>query len=241
MCKFATIMKAATLLTILISTTMKAACGLPDGIGQDFPLEGITLNPATSDTTGIGALFAHYPLSEGTMQRMKGRSLPAGCRVDTRRLRYLIVPHWGTDSMIHIGEMVANVAIADELLDIFRELFQHRYPIERMRLIDDYDGDDQASMAANNTSCFNYRRISGLSKLSRHATGMAVDINPLYNPYVRRDGTIEPAQAAPYADRNRAFPMKITRTDPAFKAFRARGYRWGGNWRTRKDYQHFQK
>lgn len=234
-------MRLATLLIIIIFTAMNASSRQPGSPGEGSAPEEITLNPATADTAGIGAMFAHYALSEGVLARMRGRSLPANCPVDTRKLRYLVVPHWGIDSMIHIGEMVANVAIADELLDIFRELFGRRYPIERMRLIDDYDGDDQASMMANNTSCFNYRRISGLRKLSRHATGMAVDINPRYNPYMRRDGRIEPAGSEPYADRTRSFPMKITKSDPACKAFRSRGFRWGGSWRNRKDYQHFQK
>ena len=105
-------------------------------------------------------------------------------------------------------------------------------------------GDDSASMAANNTSAFNYRTIAGSTVLSQHARGLAVDVNPLCNPYITRssDGTerISPAGAAPYADRTADFPMKITQDDLCCRLFLAHGFTWGGSWSNPKDYQHFE-
>lgn len=152
--------------------------------------------------------------------------------------------HYGFDGKIHRGEMVCNKAIAKDLIFIFKHLLEAGYQIERVETIDKYDGDDERSMAANNSSCYNYRTISGAGRLSKHALGLAVDINPLYNPYVKtRDGrtVISPSGAEEYADRSRNFPHKIDRNDLCYKLFRSRGFRWGGDWRTMKDYQHFEK
>ena len=127
----------------------------------------------------------------------------------------------------------------------FAELYRQKYPIERIRPISDYDNDDERSMQANNTSCYCYRPIAGSTKLSNHARGIAIDINPLYNPCVRRkkDGTlkVEPATGRPYVDRSKSFKYKITTNDLCYRLFLQHGFRWGGSWRTLKDYQHFEK
>lgn len=144
-----------------------------------------------------------------------------------------------------VGEMVVNKAIADDVLHIFRELFEGSYPIERMRLIDYWDADDERAMTANNSSSFNFRFISHTRKVSKHGMGMAIDINPLYNPYTKtlRNGTtiVEPAAGKAYLDRRRQFRYKITRGDLCHRLFRKYGFRWGGDWKTMKDYQHFEK
>ena len=129
--------------------------------------------------------------------------------------------------------MVVNAAIADEVLEIFQELYAIRYPIEKIRLVDDYDADDERSMADNNSSAFNYRTISGTNKLSNHSRGLAIDINPLYNPYVHSNtGTevCEPANASAYTDRTASFDHKIDEFDPCYQIFTAHGFSWGGNW-----------
>ena len=189
--------------------------------------------------------FTVDTLSEAVFQRMLGRSFPEGCTVSRSDLRYLRVLHYDQNGEVHQGELVCNKAIADDLTDIFRQLYNARYPIERMRLIDDYDADDERSMQANNTSCFCYRVVEGSTKLSKHARGMAIDINPLYNPCVRtrRDGSrlVQPATGDKYTHRMRSFPYKITTSDLAYRLFREHGFAWGGNWRTLKDYQHFEK
>jgi hypothetical protein len=140
-----------------------------------------------------------------------------------------------------MGEMVCNAAIAQDLLDIFRELYLAKYPIRSIRLVDDFDGSDEDSMRADNTSCFNYRTVPGQKKLSRHAMGMAVDVNPLENPYIDTRGAVHPAEGAPYVDRTQDFPHKIDREDLCYKLFREHGFSWGGAWTRSKDYQHFEK
>ena len=129
-------------------------------------------------------------------------------------------------------------------MEIFYELYRNGYQIESMRLIDDFGGDDNAAMEANNTSCFNYRNIGKSKKLSNHSRGLAIDINPLYNPQVKyKNGqkTISPASGAEYADRSASFPYKIDSEDLAYKLFKEHGFTWGGNWNSSKDYQHFEK
>lgn len=157
----------------------------------------------------------------------------------------LSVLHVDFEGVTHEGMIVCNKTISADLRDIFAELYRQKYPIERIRPISDYGNDDEQSMQANNTSCYCYRPIAGSSKLSKHALGLAIDINPLYNPCVRRkkDGTllIQPATGKPYANRSRSFRYKITKNDLCYRLFLQHGFSWGGNWRTLKDYQHFEK
>ena len=177
---------------------------------------------------------------------MTGHSMPLHlAAVDSGRitfamLRYLQVRYVDFEGQEQAGELVCHRDIAEDLLFIFRELYKARYPIASIRLIDDFDASDEASMTANNTSCFNYRSIAGRTSLSRHALGMAVDINPLQNPYVREE-VVRPAAGRPYADRSQAFAHKIDRNDLCYKLFRSKGFSWGGAWRSAKDYQHFEK
>ena len=130
--------------------------------------------------------FSVAPLSDSIFARMQGRSYPEGCTVPRSDLRHVRVLHVDAQGKTHKGELVCNKVIAQDLVEIFRRLYQARYPIEKIRLIDDYDADDEQSMSDNNTSSFCYRTVSGSKKLSKHALGMAVDINTRYNPYVRK-------------------------------------------------------
>ena len=111
---------------------------------------------------------------------------------------------------------MVNKAIAEDVLAIFRQLYEAEYPIEKVRLVDEYDADDEASMSDNNSSAFNFRFISHTTKISKHGLGMAVDINTLYNPYVKTVNgklSIEPANAEAYVDRSGDFPHKIDHDD----------------------------
>lgn len=161
------------------------------------------------------------------------------------RLDTLVVQHIDFQGRTQQGAIICNKLISNDLRQIFAELYRQRYPIERIRPISEYGDDDERSMQANNTSCYCYRPIAGSKKLSKHAQGLAIDINPLYNPCVRRrkDGTllIQPSTARPYTDRTRSFNYKITKSDLCYRLFIQHGFRWGGNWRTLKDYQHFEK
>lgn len=189
--------------------------------------------------------FTAQPIPDSVFQRMKGRSYPEGCTVARADLRYLRLSYVDAEGREHVGEMVCNKAIAQDILTIFRELYRQRYPIQRIRLIDDYEASDERSMRDNNTSSFCYRTISGTTKLSKHSQGLAVDVNTLYNPYVRtdKDGRrlVEPSTAVKYVDRTKSFPYKIVKGDLLYRLFLQHGFRWGGSWRTMKDWQHFEK
>lgn len=165
---------------------------------------------------------------------------PQGIVLDTLKVR-----HIDAEGVTLEGVIVCNKQIANDLREIFAELYKAKYPIERIRPISEYGNDDETSMRANNTSCYCYRTVEGSTKLSKHARGLAVDINPLYNPCVKRkkDGTllIQPATGKPYVDRRKSFRYKITEQDLCYRLFIRHGFRWGGAWRSLKDYQHFEK
>lgn len=173
--------------------------------------------------------------------RMRGKSYPEGATIALSELRYLRLSYVDFDGEHRTGEMVCNAAIADDLLEIFQVLYEEEYPIRSILLVDEFGGSDDESMKADNTSCFNFRTVPGSKSLSRHAFGMAVDVNPLENPYINRSGVIMPAEGEPYVDRTRDFPHKITRDDLCCRLFVEHGFTWGGNWTDRKDYQHFEK
>lgn len=176
--------------------------------------------------------------------RIKGKSYKDDCTVPLEDLRYLHVLHVGFDGQTHEGEIICNKAIAEDLLEIFEQLYEAGYQIEKIKLVDEYNAEDEASMADNNSSCFNFRFISHTTKISNHGKGMAIDINPLYNPYIKTVNgnlNIEPANSTSYVDRAADFPHKIDETDLAYQLFTAHGFSWGGAWTTSKDYQHFEK
>ena len=155
-------------------------------------------------------------IPEDIFEKMQGKSYKADCTLPRENLRYIHVLHVGFDNQVHEGELVVNKDIAD----------------------------DEASMSDNNSSAFNFRFISHTTKISKHGMGMAVDINTLYNPYVKTvDGelSIEPANAADYVDRSKDFSHKIDHDDLCYKLFTEHGFEWGGDWTHSKDYQHFEK
>lgn len=196
-------------------------------------------NPADS--------FYYTALTEEIKARITGKSYPdtdEALQISYEDLAYVHVLHYDFQAQVQEGELICNQTIAQDLVDIFYELYESQYPIEKIRLIDEYDADDEASMADNNTSCFNYRTVPGRTTLSNHSYGCAIDINPLYNPYVRTSGgkeLISPDNAVPYADRIADFPHKIDKNDLCYRIFIEHGFRWGGAWNSSKDYQHFEK
>ena len=185
-------------------------------------------------------VFTSEPVPASVEARMRGVSYPADAEIKLSDLRYLRLSYVDFDGREQVGELVCNQAIAEDLVAIFRDLYEARYPIRSIRLIDDFGGDDEASMAADNTSCFNYRKKTGMRELSKHALGLAVDINPFENPYVR-PSRVRPAGASAFADRTKDFPHKIDKEDLCYKLFRAHGFAWGGSWRSVQDYQHLEK
>ena len=188
--------------------------------------------------------FSRYEITDSLFNCMYGKSFKPNEVISRDDLCYLRVGHYNKEGKVLQGELVCHKDIADALLDIFRALFKARYPIERMVLIDEYNADDEASMRANNTSSFNFRRVQGSRTLSRHSLGMAIDINPRYNPYVRKRNEhvlVSPDNGKPYADRTKDFPYKIEKGDLCYRLFKKHGFSWGGDWKNSKDYQHFEK
>lgn len=205
---------------------------------------GTVLDIADLGQEIIDSLFIVEELSQEIVNRIAGKSYKEDADIPHSDLRYIKVLHMGFDGETHIGEMIVNKAIADDMIDIFRELYSISYPIEKMFLIDDYDADDTKSMEDNNSSAFNFRFIDGTTRRSVHSDGLAIDINPLYNPYVRtRDGETEvlPESGWEYIDRDKENEYYIRKDDPCYQAFINSGFTWGGEWKNSKDYQHFEK
>lgn len=212
---------------------------------QDAEAEDMDIHP---DRMIYQEGFYHESLTETVKERITGISYPEnGCTVPYEDLKYVGLKYIDFDGQEQIGELICNKAVAQDMVEIFYELYRNDYRLERVRLIDEYDGDDTASMADNNTSCFNYRVVDGTTNLSKHAYGLAIDVNPYYNPYVvfgrNNDGSdyISPPGSEVYADRSQSFPYKIDENDLCYRLFTEHGFTWGGNWNSTKDYQHFQK
>ncbi|UWP78424.1 M15 family metallopeptidase [Dactylosporangium fulvum] len=180
------------------------------------------------------------PLPPDLRQAMTGVSWRPGCPVgldDLRLLRLTYVDFAGTEQR---GQLVVHKDLAEATLRAFAKLRAARFPIRGMRLIEAYDGSDDASMAADNTSAFNCRNVPNTKHWSNHAYGRAIDINPVENPYLPK-GQIMPPAGKDYLDRRTVRPGMIVAGDPVVTAFRAEGFTWGGAWRSGVDYQHFEK
>lgn len=211
-----------------------------DTVGTESDRKSDTETPEASYADD----FYISEIPDDIFAKMQGKSYKEDCTVPREDLRYVHVRHMGFDGEAKDGELVVNKAIADDVLAIFEELYKADYPIEKVRLVDEYDADDEASMSDNNSSAFNFRFISHTTRISRHGLGMAVDINTRYNPYVKTvDGklSIEPANGADYVDRNKDFQHKIDHEDLCYKLFKEHGFTWGGDWTHSKDYQHFER
>jgi hypothetical protein len=204
----------------------------------------LAVGPITSTSSGASSRLSPFvgsvsTLDAATRQLMIGRSWHAGCPVPLRDLRLLRLTYYGFDGRAHQGELVVHRWYADGFLRVFRRLYQERYPIRRMRLVDRYDADDDRSMEADNTSAFNCRlRAGSTTEWSQHAYGRAIDVNPVENPFVTPTHVSPPAGVA-YLDRSQQLPGLIHVHDRVWWAFHAIGWAWGGTWTGTIDYQHF--
>ncbi len=193
--------------------------------------------------------FYYEPLSQQVMDYITGVSYPGtdDMVITYDDLRYVGILYVDFNGLTQAGELICNSRIAQDMVEIFHELYISDYRFDSVYLIDNYGGDDTASMCADNTSCFNYRVVDGSSSLSKHAYGLAIDINPFYNPYIvfgkGENGSdyISPPGSEIYADRSASFPYKIDDSDLCYRLFISHGFKWGGDWNSCKDYQHFQK
>ena len=223
------------------STSLQSATAALDTSAGTFSPGDVV--PADLLGSDLEEWFSSFAIDDAVLNRISGTSYPEDCPIPLSRLRYIRVLHIGFDGEAHIGELIVNQTIETPILEIFRQLYEAGYPIEKMLLIDTYGGNDEASMTDNNTSCFNYRTITGSSKMSSHSQGLAIDINPLYNPYVKtKDDHVlcQPAAAEAYIDRSGDFSYKIVRGDLCYELFSAYGFQWGGDWTSVQDYQHFE-
>jgi hypothetical protein len=167
-------------------------------------------------------------------------SYRAGCPVGPAELRTVRLTYWGFDARVRVGALVVNRRVTADVVAVFRRLYAARFPIRRMRPVSAYRGSDDASTAADNTSAFNCRRAVGSATgaWSMHAYGLAIDVNPVENPYVLRGGALPPAGRR-YLDRSRPLPGMAVAGGVLVQAFESVGWSWGGRWTGSPDYQHF--
>ena len=198
------------------------------------------LDPSTGTPPAVGA--PGVPSYRGTVSSVTaadlGSSWRAGCPVGPSQLRRVRVDYWGYDGTVHRGDLIVRSTVADDVARAFGRLYDARFQIQRIHPVTRYGSDDAASMAANNTSAFNCRPVTGGTGWSEHASGTALDINPIQNPYVTRSGTVLPPAGRPYADRTVKVAGTINRNGVVRTAFAEIGWEWGGDWANPKDYQH---
>jgi poly-gamma-glutamate synthesis protein (capsule biosynthesis protein) len=249
---------AVALAVSLLALTGGASCSASPGApgSQRKP----TADPSASQTTTPAPTPATTPAPDdaasergafsATVERIGPRlrermrfSHRAGCPVGLEDLRYLRMSFIRFDGTAGTGEMVVHEDQADAVVRVFERLYDERWPIRRMRLVDDYGGDDDRSMAADNTSAYNCRRVAGGDRWSEHAYGRAVDLNPVENPYVT-GSSVSPAEGLRFARVDRSdgadpAPGVIHADDVVVTAFTGIGWGWGGEWTSSRDYQHF--
>ena len=177
-----------------------------------------------------------------------GNSWREGCPVTLTNLRYIQVDYLNFTKNISRGEIIVHKDVAEEVVAIFEELYNMNYAINQMHLVSDFNGDDWKSIEADNTSAFNCRPTTGnKKKWSKHAYGKAIDINPIANPYISKTGHISHNASQRYRKRvhknlsNLEDRALLLKSDPATIAFKSYGWKWGGDWNSIKDYQHFVK
>lgn len=190
--------------------------------------------------------FTYQKLPNHIKKKITGVSYKKNNRIKYSDLRYVKVRYYDFSRKVQTGELIVNKKIAKKIVKIFYELYRIKYPIQRMKLVDEYGADDEKSMRANNTSAFNYRTVAGTNRLSKHAMGLAIDINPRINPYINSKGTLTPVNAKVYHCRDKKkcrgkyARYMIQPNSKITKIFKKYGFSWGGDWKYSKDYQHFE-
>jgi hypothetical protein len=195
-----------------------------------------TKAPAPTESPA-GTGWPPFAWSTGPISTARlGPSWHPGCPVGPDRLRLLRVRYAGFDGAAHDGALVVAAGLTGEVAAIFAELYRMRFPIRQLRTVDAFGGSDTASMAADNTSAFNCRAVTGGTAWSAHAYGRALDVNPRENPYLSGRTVLPPGGRT---DRSRAAPGMVTPAVVA--AFARHGWTWGGTWTGPVDYQHFER
>ena len=217
-------MRAVVLVSALLVFLAIAAAATPTGQELAQRSEAPTFS---ASVTGVRPADIRY-------------SWRPGCPVGLRQLRVVRLSFWGFDGRTHTGSLVVNRRATDDVITAFRRLYRARFPIRRMVPVSAYRGSDDASMAADNTSAFNCRRAVGsaAARWSMHAYGLAVDVNPVENPYVLA-GRVRPPEGRPFLNRARYRPGMAVANGVLVRAFARVGWKWGGRWTGSPDYQHF--
>lgn len=197
------------------------------------------LDPTTGSPPAVGAAAPGYTTSTRTVTAaMLGSSWRSGCPVGPADLREVTVAYWGYDGARHTGRLIVHRTVAAGVAGVFKRLYDRRFVIRRIHPVTVFGSDDARSMAANNTSAFNCRRVTGGTGWSEHSYGTAIDINPIQNPYVTASGTVLPAEGRPWTDRTLRVPGMVHANGIVVAAFGDIGWHWGGRWTNPKDYQH---
>jgi hypothetical protein len=182
--------------------------------------------------------FASQVTAPAPAQVIARSTWKQGCPVAARDLSWVRLAFWGFDQRRHTGELLVNRSAADDLVRVFRDLYAQRFPIEEMRITRADELDAPPTGDGNNTGAFACRPTTGGSSYSQHAYGLAIDVNPFQNPYVKGD-VVLPELASSYLARERVRPGMITADGPVVRAFGSIGWTWGGSWQSLKDLQHF--
>lgn len=251
-----------SLIALVLSAALAAAPSL-----KEVSVEISDLSPSASRVHDIAAetlvspgkneknWFRSYTIrkDDPVYNRIEGKSFSPLGKVRLEDLRYVKVLHYDFDGKIRTGEIIVNRRIAETVKTVFYQLYKEKYPVRSMFLVDRYwvsgkDGNaaDYRSVEADNTSAFNYRKISHRNTLSNHAEGFAVDLNPRENPYVgysngRAYAIDHPGLNSYASGRSASEKYMITRKDAAYRIFTSHGFIWGGSWSSTPDYQHFEK
>lgn len=242
--KFILLLMISTLITLMFYYRVQTI-----EVTEEIPVETVrpvievTLDPVkipNLEGKTFEEVFTINKIDDIVYNRINNISYKENDYITLEDLRYLEVTYWGFDDKRHYGELIVNQLVAEEVIEIFKELYQNRYLIDKIVLVDEYDGDDLKSMAANNTSAFNYRKVAGSNKLSNHSYGLAIDINPLQNPYIK-SGHVSPEGGYDYINREINQIGMVHKDDICYQTFTSRGWEWGGDWKSIKDYQHFEK
>ncbi|MDQ3406020.1 MAG: M15 family metallopeptidase [Actinomycetota bacterium] len=213
----------------------------PDGFGQISPTPSVLANrslptkdilpaPKNDRYTSTIAEIPNDVLARSTWRE--------GCPVARGGLRYLTMSFWGFDGRAHTGEMIVNASVAEQVTSVFGTLFANRFPLEEMRVTTRPELDLHPTGDGNNTGAFVCRSGVNLTTWSAHAYGLAIDLNPFCNPYVKGN-LVLPELASSYVDRQDVRPGMLFAGDPVVRAFAAVGWSWGGAWTSPVDTQHF--
>jgi poly-gamma-glutamate synthesis protein (capsule biosynthesis protein) len=225
----------------LLALSVLVLCWMNSSNAQDPKIVAPDTKAATPTTSEKGR---SEPIPDEIWKEMDGKSWHASLHCPKRtELSLLHLPYVDFGGTPQIGELIVSEKVAAEVIEIFGKLYESGFRINSMRLIDEFRGDDDASMKANNTSAFNCRAKTNGTSLSEHAYGQAIDINPVQNPYVSGSETSpkEGVQFNDKAKRQQPAVGLIREGDSVVKTFASAGWKWGGSWKSLKDYQHFSK